>query len=153
MTDEVSKSTVSWSSHMHHYALYAWATAKAPTADFNYVFFCETGLEGPGYSPTVFIREAIINGVGVDACFSRLAAILRSDPPWRWDHIDHLRSALSLFGSLIQHGEEAESLILVESAGRHRISQLAVNIAKGHSLTGGLRASPAFYNGVFCLLM
>ncbi|KZV64985.1 hypothetical protein PENSPDRAFT_656136 [Peniophora sp. CONT] len=148
-----TKTPVSSSSHIHHYALYAWAKAEAPTADFTYVFFCETGLNGPSYSPTAFIREAIIDGAGVDVCFARLAAVLRGDAPWHWDHLDNLRSSLSLFGGLILHGDMPESTSLVVAAGQHRVPQLVVSIAKQHALAGGLRACPAFYNAAFSLII
>ena len=153
ITIELSKTSISSSSRIHHYALYAWATVDSPNKYFHAAFYCDPTLRGSAYNATRFIREAILDGVGLDACFSRLAAVLRSDDPWHWDRLDDLRCILSVFGNLAVEGDDTEVHSLLLAAGQYHIPQLAVAIARSHSLAGGLRASPGFYNAVFSILM
>ncbi|KZV64987.1 hypothetical protein PENSPDRAFT_147939 [Peniophora sp. CONT] len=143
---------VTLSSHMPHFSLYAWTVAEFQTEHFRSVYLCGDALRGPSYDPSIFVREAIINGVGVDACFTRLAEVLRGEDPWHWDSLGDLKESLHIFSGLL-HGNTPETMTFVIGAGHHRIPSLAATIAKKHALAGGLRANPRFYNSTFSLIM
>ncbi|VDB87169.1 unnamed protein product [Peniophora sp. CBMAI 1063] len=149
----VAEKSVPRSSCMNYYALHAWATASFPTQDFKHIFFCAIGQD-PWNDKSLFIREGVIDGVGIDPCMTRLAAVLRGEEPWRWTSLNDLRCAMTLFSGLTHDDSEStpETSRMVVSAGQHGIPHLVVSIVKKHALAHGLSANPAFYNGAFTLL-
>ncbi|VDB87153.1 unnamed protein product [Peniophora sp. CBMAI 1063] len=139
------------SSHMPHFSLHAWTTAKCRSMYFDTVYLCDDGVIGPTLRNPTFIDEAIIDGIGIGPCYARLADLLRGEGPWQWDRPDEVERALNFFDSLL-HVDTPEHRELVVGAGRHRIPHLVATIAKKYALSGGLRTYPRFYNFAFSII-
>lgn len=136
---------------MPRFALYSWVTAEKQSEKFSAVYACDNGPHRPSDETDLFLREVVINGVGIEPYMTRLEEVLRGHEPWQWENLADLTHSLSLFSRLMRQDTQ-DSAALLHAAIEHRIPHLVTNIAKKHALGGGLRACPRFYHSTFAVM-